>query len=331
MAEAEVGDDFYRDDPTVAKLEETAAGILGKPAAMLVISGTMGNLLSLLVSTRRGDSILVADNSHIFLNESGNFAAIAGLMPIVVSHPYGLHCADQVTAAIRPPSVLTSPLSLVALENTHNAGGGRPLGPKETQEIVVRAHASNLKVHLDGARIFNAAVALGVSVATLAEGVDSVTFCFSKGLGCPLGSIVAGSEDFIAAARHWRQKIGGGMRQAGIFAAAGLFALDRMVDRLAEDHANARKLAGILRECGFGIAFEVTTNMVFVDIPTDICPVALVREMRSAGVIVNPAKGRRLRFVTHADISAADIEESGRTIRSVLGSAKHVLRSVGTE
>jgi threonine aldolase len=280
--------------------------------------------VSLLASTRRGDSILLADNAHIFLNEAGNLAAIAGLLPTVVSHARGLHRPEQIESAVRPQSVLYAPLSLICIENTLNAGGGRPLGVKETEAISAAAHGHGLKVHLDGARIFNAAVAEGVSAAALARGADSVTFCFSKGLGCPQGSIVAGSAEFVAAVRHWRQVIGGGMRQAGVAAAAGLLALDTMIERLTEDHANARRLAELLQSDGFELAFEVMTNMVFVETPRGVHPDDLVRLMKEQGVIVNPAKGRRLRFVTHADLSASDIDEAFHRVHAAFVAAKRV-------
>jgi threonine aldolase len=316
MAAAQVGDDFYREDPTVSALEERAAALLGKPAAMLVLSGTMGNLVSLLAWAQRGDAILLAANSHIYLNEGGNPAAVGGLLPMPVADPQGLHHPDQVTAALRPESVLCAPVSLVCLENTHNAGGGLCLSAAETDAICAAAHAAGLKVHVDGARLFNAAVALGVPAAALVRSVDSVTFCLTKGLGCPVGSLVVGPRDFIARARRWRQMLGGGMRQSGVFAAAGLVALDSMIERLAEDHANARRLAALLRGCGLPpVGKDTPTNMVFVDVPAGpIAPEALVRALNAEGLVVNPPKGRRIRFVTHADVSAADIEDAGRRI-----------------
>ena len=327
MAEASVGDDFYRDDPTVRALEEKAAAVLGKPAGMFLLSGTMGNLVSLLANTHRGDSILVAENSHIYVNEAGNLAVVGGLIPTIVAGPNGLHLPSQVESARRSKGILYAPLSLVCIENTHNAAGGRCLTPQETDAICEVAHANDLKVHLDGARIFNAAIALGVPVARLAENVDSVTFCLSKGLGCPSGALIAGSDAFISRARHWRQMIGGGMRQAGILAAAGLFALDNMTARLAEDHANAQRLAALLQDFGFRLVFqEVPTNMVFVEIPQKIAsPEAFVEKLRAESVLVNMPRGRKLRFVTHADVSTADIEEVGiriaRTVRSAASSA----------
>jgi threonine aldolase len=309
MAAAEVGDDFYRDDPTVAALEEKAAELLGKPAAMLVLSGTMGNLVGLLAATSPGEAVLLADNSHIYMNEAGGLASVAGLMPVLVSDPHGLHRPEQVTERRRTASVLAAPLSLVCIENTHNAGGGYCLDSRRTEAICDAAHADGLKVHLDGARIFNAAVALNTPVSMLVRWADSVTFCLSKGLGCPVGSLLAGSEDFIAVARHRRQMLGGGMRQAGVFAAAGLVALDGMIERLAEDHANARRLAERLVDLGFTLAFEVMTNMVFAEAPSGLTAADLVASLKERGVLINPPRGERLRFVTHADVSATDMED----------------------
>ena len=321
MAAAEVGDDFYRDDPTVVALEEKAAALLRKPAAMLVLSGTMGNLVSLLAATSPGDAVLLADNSHIYMNEAGGVAAVAGLLPILVSNPHGIHRADQVAGRQRSASVLSAPLSLVCIENTHNAGGGYCLDVQSTRAICEAAHAAGLKVHLDGARIFNAAVALGTPASTLVEHADSVTFCLTKGLACPAGSLVLGSRDFIERARHCRQLLGGGMRQAGVLAAAGIVALDSMIDRLAEDHANARRLAERLEESGFRLAFEVMTNMVFAESPPWIAAEELVARMQERGVRVNMPKAKRLRFVTHADLSAADIEDACQRIRTIVTEA----------
>jgi threonine aldolase len=320
MAAAAVGDDFYREDPTVRALEEKAAALLGKPSAVLVLSGTMGNLVSLLAWAQRGDAALLAANSHIYLNEAGNLATIAGLLPSLVADPRGICRAEHVETALRPASLLQAPLSLVCLENTHNAAGGVCLSTLETEAICAAAHTSGLKVHLDGARIFNAAVALGVPAAALSRNVDSVTFCLTKGLGCPVGSLIAGPADFVARARRWRQVLGGGMRQAGVFAAAGLVALDNMIDRLAEDHANARRLAQILRGLGLTLTHDtVATNMVFVEAPRASADGdAFVSALRKAGVIVNPVKAGRIRFVTHADISTADVEEAGRRVAAVL-------------
>jgi threonine aldolase len=315
MAEAEVGDDFYGDDPTVRALEDKAAALLGKPAALLVLSGTMGNLVSLLANTQRGDAMLLAASSHICMNEAGNAANVAGLMPMPVDAPHGLRSPEPVLAAIRPSSRLAAPLRLVCLENTHNAAGGLCLTQEETRAICEAAHASGCRVHLDGARLFNAAVALGVAPSALVAPVDSVTFCLSKGLGCPVGSIVAGERDFVERARRWRQVVGGGMRQAGVFAAAGLVGLDEMIDRLQVDHDNARRLAGFVEEAGLQLDAEVQTNMVFAQVPGETMDAGeLVAELARRGLRINPPKGRRIRFVTHLDVSASDIEEAGRII-----------------
>jgi len=315
MAEADVGDDYYGDDPTVRRLEERAAALLGKPAAMLVLSGTMGNLVSLLANTARGDAVLLADNCHIYLNEGGNIASMAGLMPVVVHAPQGITTVDQLLGEIRPPSVLGARLSLACLENTHNVAGGSCLSVAQSRAIGEAAHARGLRVHLDGARLFNAAIGLGVAVHDLVSAIDSVTFCLSKGLGCPVGSIVAGDADFVARARRWRQVIGGGMRQAGVFAAAGLVAFDTMIDRLADDHRNASRLAVFVRDAGLRVAGTVETNMVFAEIPETLGDAgAFVAALARHGLLLNPPKGRRIRFVTHADVAAADIEEAGRRL-----------------
>jgi threonine aldolase len=326
MAEAEVGDDFYGDDPTVRRLEARAAALLGKPAAMLVLSGTMGNLVSLLAGTARGDAVLLADNCHIYLNEGGNIASTAGLLPVLAHGP--LATPDQVLEAIRPPSILGPRLSLVCLENTHNVAGGSCLTVAQSRAIANAAHEKGLRVHLDGARLFNAAVALGVGAHELVAEIDSVTFCLSKGLGCPVGSIVAGDRDFIERARRWRQAIGGGMRQAGVFAAAGLVAFDTMIDRLADDHRNARRLADLVRDAGLRLAGEVETNMVFAEVPETLMDAgAFVAALGERGLQVNPPKGRRIRFVTHADVSAADIEEAGPRLLAAARSNVRELQS----
>jgi threonine aldolase len=326
MADAEVGDDFYGDDPTVRRLEERAAELLGKPAAMLVLSGTMGNLLCLLAGTSRGDAVLLGDNCHIYLNEGGSVASVAGLLPTLAQG--SLTTAGQVLDAIRPTSKLAPRLSLVCLENTHNVAGGTCLSVADTRAIATAARAHGLKVHLDGARLFNAAVALGVGAHELVAEIDSVTFCLSKGLGCPVGSIVAGDRDFVARARQWRQAIGGGMRQAGVFAAAGLVAFDTMIDRLAEDHRNARRLAELVREAGLELVAEVETNMVFARVPETLMEAgAYVAALGERGLQINPPKGGRIRFVTHADVSTADIEEAGSRLLAAARSNVRELQS----
>lgn len=319
MYEAELGDDYYRDDPTVHALEEKAAEALGMEAGLLVLSGTMGNLAAVLTHTDRGDSVILDAGCHIANNEAGHIATLGSVYPRTVPTGGGFMTVAQLEAAIFPDSVLHPKTSLLCLENTHNAAGGICLSPAGTAELADAAHARGLKVHIDGARIFNAAVALGVPAADLVRPVDSITFCLTKGLACPVGSVLCGSRDFIEAARHWRQAAGGGMRQAGIFAAAGIVALESMIERLAEDHATARRLATHMAEAGLAIDPDaVQTNMVFVELPEDgPDPVRFVADLAEAGVRINPPKGRRLRFVTHYGIEAEDIDLAGRQIAQV--------------
>lgn len=323
MHDAEVGDDYYYDDPTVQALEERAAELLRKEAAMLVLSGTMGNLVSILAQTRRGDSVVVEETSHVFVNEAGSLATLGGLTPRTIKGRHGGIEPESVEEAVFPQSILHPPTRMLCIENTQNAAGGYCLSVETTKSLCRTAARLGLSVHLDGARIFNAAVALGVPADELVEDVDSMTFCLSKGLACPVGSIVLGSRDFIAAARHWRQMVGGGMRQAGVFAAAGLVALDSMIGRLAEDHANAKRLATILADAGLPVdPGEVETNMVFVEFaegPIDLAQ--LVSELKERGVHISPPKGRRIRFVTHYGISAGDVEFAGDQARRVFASA----------
>jgi len=323
MAEGEVGDDYYRDDPTVNALEEKAAELFGKEAAMVTFSATMANVVSLLTHTNRGQSIILEASAHIFNNEGGFLSAFGGLTPRLVKGTRGRMTPEQVERAMFPPAVLHPQTSLLCLENTHNAAGGCTLSLEQTEALAAKAYELGLKVHLDGARIFNASVAQGVSVRELTAPVDSVTVCLTKGLGCPVGALTLGSRDFIEGARRWRQVVGGGMRQAGIFAAAGIVALDTMVDRLAEDHANAKRLALILSEAGLIMdppLEEVETNILFAEIPEDLMDAdAFVEGLSREGVIVNPARNRRIRLITHHNVSTEDIELAGEIVRRVLG------------
>jgi threonine aldolase len=323
MAAAEVGDDYYRDDPTVRALEEKAAAMFGKEGAMLVFSATMANLVSVLSQTSRGHSIIVEESSHIYNNEGGFLAAFGGVTPRTVRGVRGRMTPAQVKAAVFPPAILHPQTRLLCLENTHNAAGGCCLSLQQVRELCDTAASLGLKVHLDGARIFNAAVSLGVSVKELTAPADSVTVCLTKGLGCPVGALVLGRADFLEHARRWRQVAGGGMRQAGVFAAAGIVALDTMVERLAEDHANARRLASLLADAGLQVdppPEEVETNIVFAEVPQQIMGAdAFVSALRLKGVVVNAPRGRRVRFMTHCDVSADDIEFAGTCVRNVLG------------
>ena len=216
MYEAEVGDDYYRDDPTVRRLEELAAAMLGKDAALLVLSGTMGNLVAILAQTGRGQSVIVEESSHVFLNEAGHLAAVGGLTARPVRGERGYLTPAQIEAAVFPDSRLHPPTRMLCFENTHNVAGGRCVSVAQTKAMCATARSHGLATHLDGARLFNAAVALGVPAKTLVTEIDSVSFCLSKGLSCPVGAIVASTKDVIDAARHWRQMVGGGMRQAGL-------------------------------------------------------------------------------------------------------------------
>jgi threonine aldolase len=324
MHDAEVGDDYYRDDPTVRRLEDLAAEMLGKDAGLLVLSGTMGNLVSILAQTARGESVLVEETSHVFLNEGGHLATIGGLTARTIRGERGFMSPAQIEASIFARSVLHPPTRMLCFENTHNVCGGRCVSLAQTHAMCSAAAGRGLATHVDGARVFNAAVALGVTAAELVAEVDSATFCLTKGLGCPVGSLVVGKREFIESARRWRQAVGGGMRQAGAFAAAGLVALRTMVDRLAEDHANARRLATILADLGLPLdPADVETNMVFVEIPTTLGgPARFVEELRRTGVIVNPPRGGRVRLVTYHNISAADIERAGKAAANALAALR---------
>jgi len=325
MADAEVGDDFYHEDPTVAALEEMSADLTGKEAALLVASGTMGNLVSLLSQTRSGEALVVGASSHIYLNEAGNLAAVGGLLPRLFDDRNGRIEPEAFLAARQAEGVLYARASLAAIENTHNGAGGRCLPPLLVARLADAAHQAGLRIHCDGARLFNAAVALGVRPAELAAPVDSLTFCLTKGLGCPFGSLVVGDVAFISTARHWRQRLGGGFRQIGVAAAAGLVALREMVPRLAEDHANARTLAEGLAGIGWPVdPSEVETNMVFVEIPGELGEAArfVERLATEQGVRANRPRGRRVRFVTHLGVEAHDIAEAVRRIGKLAATEK---------
>jgi len=323
MAGAEVGDDYYRADPTVLALEEKAAELFGKEAAMLVFSATMSNVVSILSHTNRGQSIILEASAHIFNNEGGFLSALGGLTPRLVKGVRGRLTPAQVEEAVFPPAVLHPQTSLLCLENTHNAAGGCCLSLKQTESLAAKAHELGLRVHLDGARIFNASVALGVPVRELTASADSVTVCLTKGLGCAVGAITLGSAEFIGRARRWRQAVGGGMRQAGVIAAAGIMALDTMVERLAEDHANAKRLATLLSAAGLILdppIEEVETNILFAKIPEELMDAdAFVDGLLKEGVVVNPAQKGRIRLITHHDVSADDIEAAGAAVLRVLG------------
>ncbi len=323
MAEAEVGDDVYGEDPTVNKLQEMAAQRLGKEAALFVASGTMGNLVSLMTHCGRGDEIILGDQSHIFVYEQGGMAALGGITPHTVrNEPDGTIELRDIEAAIRPDDVHYPRTRLIVLENTHNRCSGSPLGTAYLARVRELADRHGLKLHIDGARLFNAAVAQGVDVRELAAPADSVTFCFSKGLAAPVGSMICGTHDFIARARRLRKVVGGGMRQAGVLAAAGIVALNDMVNRLAEDHANARKLAESLSGVdGLAVNLQfVRSNIVFIGIEREgLTAQVLSDRLRAQGVLISPAGPQRLRAVTHYGVTAEDIDHMVRAFRKAMG------------
>jgi threonine aldolase len=312
MAEAQVGDDVFGEDPTINKLEEMAADRLGKEAALFVASGTMGNLVSLLAHCGRGDEIILGSLSHTFFFEQGGSAAVGGIHPrTVVNQPDGTLALAEIEAAVRSDNIHFPLTRLIVLENTHNLCGGHPLDTDYMQAVGDIARRYGLKIHVDGARFFNAAVALDVKVDQLAAEADSVSFCLSKGLGAPVGSLVCGSRDFIFKARRARKVLGGGMRQAGVLAAAGIVALNEMVDRLADDHANARKLADGLAEMP-GLSIDpslIKTDIVYFEVKRDDMTVAeLVKRLEEQGVRMMPVGSGRIRPVTHYHITPDDID-----------------------
>ena len=319
MAAAEVGDDVFGDDPTVIELERRAAELLGKGAALFLPSGTMANLVAVMSHTRPGDEILLGDQSHIFQYELGGAARLAGTMTRTLTNfDDGSLDPDQVLAAARTENLHSPGSTLLCLENTHNRCGGAAVSKKATDSLAEAAHSRGLSVHLDGARIFNAAAALGISAAALAENCDSVSFCLSKGLGCPVGSVLCGSPEFISIARRNRKMLGGGMRQAGILAAAGIYAIDRNLQRLAADHENARLLADGLRELGPFRPNTPQTNIVVADVVAGRLNDWLAAFERE-GILAVAFGPQRMRLVTHLDVARADIDEALSRIQRMIG------------
>jgi len=323
MARAEVGDDVYGEDPTVNSLQEMAAERLGKEAALFVASGTMGNLSSILAHCGRGDEAIVGDKAHTVLFEAGGISALGGVHSRQVpNQPDGSLALDDIRQAIRSDDAHHPISRLVALENTHNRCGGAALSAEYTRSVGELAHEHGLLLHIDGARIFNAAVALGVEARELATSSDSVTFCLSKGLCAPVGSLVCGSKDFIARVHRVRKQLGGGMRQAGVLAAAGVMALESMVERLADDHRRARLLAQGLATIP-GLVLDPgtpKTNMLFCslaeDVPLSAAQVAAALAER--GVRVGVVTPRRFRLVTHYWIGDDDVAQAVTAFRDVL-------------
>jgi threonine aldolase len=318
MAEAELGDDVFGEDPTVNRLQEMAAERLGKEAALLTTSGTQSNLIALLVHCSRGDEVIVGEESHTITFEVGGAWAVGGLgLRPVRNDSRGRLDLDEVRARIRPANDHFPRTGLICLENTHNRCGGTVLGEEDLASVRDLADKHGLPVHMDGARIFNAAVALGVPAANLAAYADSACFSLSKGLGCPVGSLLCGRREFIAEARRYRKMLGGGMRQAGVLAAAGVYALEDMVDRLAEDHANAKAAGkGLAAIAGVKLAPAPQTNLLYF-VAERWDQGKLVRKLGEAGVLCFD-EGGRIRWVTHYGIERADIEEAVNRTRAVL-------------
>jgi threonine aldolase len=325
MARAEVGDDVFGDDPTVRELEAETAAILGKEAALYTPSGTMANQLAVRCHTQPGDEILVEAQAHVYYYESGGPAALSGVMCRCLNGLRGVFTAADVEAALRPADHHFAPTRLVCVENTHNRGGGKIWPFERIQEVAAAARQHDLRLHLDGARLWNASVATGIPERDYAAPFDTISVCFSKGLGAPVGSALAGSRAFIERARRFRKMFGGGMRQVGIIAAGALFALRHHRARLAEDHANAKALAAGLasiRGLEADVA-EVETNMVRFRVLT-MPAQALVDKLQARGVLVLPVAHDTIRAVTNLMVSAEDIREAIATAREVLAQARPV-------
>ena len=324
MARAQLGDDVFGEDPTVNRLERMAAERVGKEAGLLVVSGTMGNLASILTHCRRGEEVILGDQSHTFFYEAGGISALGGIHPHTVPNQAdGTLRLGDIEAAIRPDNVHFPRTRLICLENTHNRCCGAPLRPDYMSAVGELAGRHGLAIHLDGARVFNAAIALGVDVRELTRHVDSLTFCLSKGLAAPVGSVICGSKTFIGEARRTRKVLGGGMRQAGVLAAAGIVALDEMIDRIREDHDHAACLAqGIEQIDGLSIdPARVHTNIVYFDVPRDnLSAGELVKRLDDRGVKMLSVGPRRIRAVTHYGIATEDIDHALAVMAKVMSS-----------
>jgi threonine aldolase len=328
MANADVGDDVYGEDPTVNRLQERAAEIFEKEAALFVPTGSMGNQIAVKLHTRPGNEVVIEERGHIFNYEMAAMSAISGVIarPVKSTDGSGVLTWDEIAGALHHNvAYYVAPTGLVALENSHNLAGGAVMPRSRIEEICNRAHSLKIPVHLDGARVFNAATALGEKVADLARPVDSVMFCLSKGLGAPVGSMLLGSRDFIAEARSWRKLLGGGMRQAGVLAAAGLIALEAGPGRLHEDHDNAQRLARGLAEID-GVKIDpekVATNIVIFDISgTGLSANEISARLAEQGILAS-GFGSAIRMVTHYDVSGQDIDLALAALRGVLQRASH--------
>ncbi|MEM3403115.1 MAG: GntG family PLP-dependent aldolase [Nitrososphaeria archaeon] len=317
---AKLGDDVFGEDPTVNELESLAAQKMGKDAALLVTSGTQANLVSLVSNTKRGDGVILEAESHVFYYEVGGLSAIGGLVPITIKGNMGVLDPKDIEAAIRPKDIHFPETTVVAIENTHNRAGGTITTPDQIRAISEVAKARGLKLYMDGARIFNAAVALKTDVKNFTKHVDNMMFCLSKGLSCPVGSIVVGDHQFVERARRVRKMLGGGMRQAGIIAAPGIIALEKMVDRLEEDHRNARLLAeGLAKVNGIKVDMRIVqTNIVKFDVSDlGVTSGTFVFMLSKRGVLSLPFSERDIRMVTHRGIEKEHIEKALAVIEDI--------------
>jgi threonine aldolase len=322
MAAAEVGDDVYGEDPTINRLQERTAELMERQAALLVPSGTMANQIAVHLLSRRGSEVIGEANCHIFNFEMGAMAALSGALPRPVATSDGMMEPDQLERAIQPSTGYRTPTSMVALENTHNLAGGRVMHPERMRELLAVAKRHDLPVHLDGARIHNAAAALGVRAAELAAGCDTTMFCLSKGLGAPVGSMLLGDRDTIDEAHRVRKMFGGGMRQAGVIAAAGLVAIDEVLPRLAEDHATARRLGELLAEIP-GVELDldtVETNILCFALGdhAGVSAGELSARLAAEGVLVHALGANLVRMVTHYHITMDDVEDAADAVRRVM-------------
>ena len=318
MARADVGDDVWEEDPTVKRLEALAAQRTGKEAGLFVASGTMGNLVSVLSLTRPGQEVILDLDSHIFNYEVASAAVIGGVQTRPIKTDRGFLSAQLVQGAIRPSNIHVPTTGLVCLENTHNRHGGTVMTPEEISAVAEAAHSHGIPVHLDGARIFNAAVALERQVTEFTRHADSVTFCVSKGLSAPVGSLVCGPSEFVARARRWRKMLGGGMRQVGVLAAAGIVAVETMVDRLREDHANARRFAEGIAAPGIRIDLSrVQSNIVIFHVERPDGAARLVAECAARKVKIHQIGPASIRCVTHKDVDREDIDRALDALREV--------------
>ena len=319
---AELGDDVFGDDPTVNRLEKKAAERIGKEAALLVPSGTMANLVCALTHCKRGEEVILGDKSHMFLNEAGGMATVGSIHPhIIPNQPDGILLLSDIEQAIRGSNDHFPRTRLICLENTHNRCHGAVLTPDYMDSVSDLAKRRHLSLHLDGARVFNASVALGTDVKNFTRNADSVSFCLSKGLSCPIGSLVCGSREFISEARRARKVLGGGMRQAGIIAAAGIVALEQMVERLKEDHQNARHLAeGISRIPGLSIDLKrIQTNIIYFSRVADrMTDEEFLRMLLDKGIKFLSTGPSRFRMVTHYGISSEDIDVTVAAFKDVM-------------